>query len=435
MRIVRERETEVSDVRRLIDRLGHCAHDQRFNEGALRGVAHATRDRLQITCAHTLWNPRIDAERPQGRHEPLELLVLGLPVDAIERRHLSPLERFGHRDVREDHALLDEAVRVVARAQLDAPHPLARVDDELRFCRIEIERPPAVARLIECAIDIDEHHEGLEQRTELRASRRPAGEECVVGERVGEARSRAHHGGIEARALQGAGAAHHHVGRKAQSIDARRQRAQMIREGRRQHRQHARRKVDRCAARLRFGIERRSRPHVVAHVRNRDDEAEAAGAPLGVHRIVEIPRVLPVDRHQRELAQVRPRARLAAIHLLAVRLRLAQRRRRKLVRQIGARDRGLGGELDRSIGIQALADHRLRGRRGAGVTRDPRNDPVAVACAVQIRRRHRAAQLQPAVGRVHPGAAALDLHRAEERGHAALQHLLHGARPAIACIA
>ena len=64
-----------------------------------------------------------------------------------------------------------------------------------------------------------------------------------------------------------------------------------------------------------------------------------------------------------------------------------------------------------------------------------RDDPVAAARAVEVLRRDHAPQLQPPVGRTHPGRAAGDLHGAEERMYAALEHLVDHARPAIGRIA
>ena len=61
-------------------------------------------------------------------------------------------------------------------------------------------------------------------------------EQRLVRQRVGEPRGRAHHGRIEARRLQRTLARDDHVRGEAQPIDVRRQRAQVIRQRRRQHR-------------------------------------------------------------------------------------------------------------------------------------------------------------------------------------------------------
>ena len=173
----------------------------------------------------------------------------------------------------------------------------------------------------------------------------------------------------------------------------------------------------------------------MAHVGDRDDQPKTRRVRLGVHRIVKIARILPVDGDERQRTQVDARVRLTRIHLLAASLRLAQRRSGKFVRQIKARDRGFRGHLHRTIRIQALCDHGLSGRARARVPGDPGNDPVTVTRAVQLLRRHCAAQLQPPVGGDHPGAAPLDLHGAEKRGDSALEHLLDDPGPALARVA
>ena len=61
---------------------------------------------------------------------------------------------------------------------------------------------------------------------------------------------------------------------------------------------------------------------------------------------------------------------------------------------------------------------------GTCVSRDPGDDPVAAARAVQVLRRDRAAQLQAPVGGAHPGVAARDFHACRETPYAALEHLL-----------
>ena len=93
---------------------------------------------------------------------------------------------------------------------------------------------------------------------------------------------------------------------------------------------------------------------------DRDQQAEAAvREPLGVHRVVEIARILAVDRHQRQRAQIDALRGLGRIDALAPLRGLAQRRRRELHRQAEARDRRLGGHVHRALRIEALLDARL----------------------------------------------------------------------------
>jgi hypothetical protein len=105
----------------------------------------------------------------------------------------------------------------------------------------------------------------------------------------------------------------------------------VIRELLRQHRQDAARKVDRSRALARFAVERGAGPYVVADVGDGDDQAEAAGVRLGKDGVVEVARVLAVDRDERQRAQVLAAGPGGGVHLAAERARLCEGRGRKLV--------------------------------------------------------------------------------------------------------
>ncbi len=135
----------------------------------------------------------------------------------------------------------------------------------------------------------------------------------------------------------------------------------MIGKGRRQHRQHARREIHRCTALHCFRVDRSAGPDVMADVRDRDDQPKARGMRLRVNGVVEITRILAIDRDEWQLSEVFPSLRIARIDVIAPSLRLAQGVGRKLVRQIEARDRRFRGELDRAIRIEPLLHPGLRG--------------------------------------------------------------------------
>ena len=154
----------------------------------------------------------------------------------------------GHGNVGEDHALLDQAVRIVAYAQLDRAHPLARVDDELRLRRIEVQSAAARARLVQRAVDIHQHMSFSSSGPSWVARGGTSLEQRLVGLRVGEPRRRAHDRRVEARTLERTVPGDHHVGDEAKTVDVRRERAQVVGQRGRQHRHDARRKIDRRAA-------------------------------------------------------------------------------------------------------------------------------------------------------------------------------------------
>ena len=67
-------------------------------------------------------------------------------MDAVQRRLLVLREEIGGADVRCEHALLDQLVRVVARRGHD-PHDLAvLVELECQLDRVEVDRPASRAR-------------------------------------------------------------------------------------------------------------------------------------------------------------------------------------------------------------------------------------------------------------------------------------------------
>ncbi len=152
--------------------------------------------------------------------------------------------------------------------------------------------------------------------TGARRASRPPGERLAAVEvrgdaRVREARLRAHDGGVEAALGDHAGARHLHVADHAQAVHLRHQRAQVVREFLRQHRQHAAREVDGRRALARFPVEGHARADVVADIRDGDDEPVAGAARFREHRVVEVPGVLAVDRHERQ-ARAGPRVPHAA---------------------------------------------------------------------------------------------------------------------------
>src|SRR5882762_4044391 len=117
----------------------------------------------------------------------------------------------------------------------------------------------------------------------------------------------------------------------------------------------------------------------MADVCDRNNQAVSARVWFGIDRIVEVSRILAVDGHERKISEIFARLRLAWIHLLSPRLRLAQRCGREHVGEIESSNRRLGRELNGTVGIEALVDLRLRRGGGAGVPSDPGNDPISGA--------------------------------------------------------
>jgi hypothetical protein len=167
---------------------------------------------------------------------------------------------------------------------------------------------------------------------------------------------RVHHGGVELIGADLSFGGDHHVGHHHQSVDRRIERAQAIAELLRQHRNHAPREIHRGRAVLRLAIDRAAWLHIVADIGDGDDQPPLPAAlvhRLAVDGVVEVARVLAVDRHERHIAQVHPLLQVLRQNRSGKLHRLGDHLRRKLVRhgELAYRD------LDLHAGIVDRAEH------------------------------------------------------------------------------
>ena len=199
--------------------------------------------------------------------------------------------------------------------------------------------------------------------------------------RIGEPRARMHDRGIELVRLDRALRRDVHVARHAQAVDVRLERAELVRQLLRQHRDHAAREVHRGAALARLGVERVAVAHVVRDVGDGDDEPEALALALAIDGVVEVLRRLAVDRDERQRRQVVAALAIGRPHLGRQALRLPLRRLRELERQVVLAQRDL--DLDARIGraAQHLVDARDRLAMLGRLLDDLDDDDLAGLCA------------------------------------------------------
>ena len=74
----------------------------------------AVGDGAEIARLHVLGQLGRDAQRVQRLEQHVELFLFGFAVHAVQRADATLPELARHRDIRQDHALLDELVRLVA---------------------------------------------------------------------------------------------------------------------------------------------------------------------------------------------------------------------------------------------------------------------------------------------------------------------------------
>ncbi|CAJ7112911.1 Uncharacterised protein [Burkholderia pseudomallei] len=351
------RETEVADVVRTVDRLLHRAQQHRLQHLRVGPVADVRHQRRVIARVRRVAAAQREPHVAQERAQILELFGRRPRVHAVEARVLVALEEIGRADVRGKHAFLDQPMRVVTLARQNLLDLALCVADDVRLGRVEVDRAALLPRDEERLVDAVQV---LQVRHQLGAARglRPLRVREHRGHfGVREPRGRVDHGRIELIRLDVATRVDDHVAREHAAIDLRIQRAEPVRQLLRQHRNHPAREIDRRAAFDRVGVERAAWLHVVRHVRDRDDEPEALAAAdrggLAVHGVVEVARVLAVDRDERHVAQVDAVAQIRGPHLVRQRRGLAERLRAEFVRHAVLAHR----DLDLHAGIVDIAEH------------------------------------------------------------------------------
>ncbi|VWC36931.1 hypothetical protein BPS26883_06741 [Burkholderia pseudomultivorans] len=350
-------ETEVADVVRAVHGLLHRAQQHRLQHLRVGPVADLRHQRGVVARMRLVAAAEREPHAAQERAQVLELLGRRPRMHAVQARMLVALQEVGRADVRRQHALLDQLVRVVALARHDLLDLALRVADDIRLGRVEVDRAALLARGEQRLVD-------AVQVLQVRQQLRPA---CGLRPfrvrqhrrdfRIGQTRGRMDDGRIELVRLDLAARRDHDVAREHAAVDLRIQRAQAVRQFLRQHRDHAAREIDRRAALERVGVEPAARLHVVRHVGDRDDQPEAVAAAdldrLAVDRIVEVARVLAVDRHERHVAQVDAEAQVGRAHLVRQRGGIVERRLAELVRHAVLAHR----DLDLHARIVDVAEH------------------------------------------------------------------------------
>ena len=181
-----------------------------------------------------------------------------------------------------------------------------------RLGKIEVDgaapAPARVENLEQLVHQLEHRHE----RRVLRQRRRIAVGQDGVHLRIGHARVAVDDAVVHLVAHDVAAAIHFHQARLHEPIDVRVQAAQTGGQLRREHVDRALREVHRRAALVGFLVERASLLHVVRHVRDvHAKPVMAVRQPLDRDRVVEVARVLAVDRHRRDRTEVGPSAEVS----------------------------------------------------------------------------------------------------------------------------
>ena len=164
MRVAPQVEPEVAVVLGGVFGLGlraqHHLVDELFGLVALHlrqhAVEHGRPQRAALCERHV--------ERAQEFLEVVDLLHGRLVMHAIDQRQRLLLQHLGGGDIGEDHELLDQPVRVEPRRNHDAIDGAVRLQDDLAFRQIEIERIARVAGALHQRISVVERPQDRRQQ-------------------------------------------------------------------------------------------------------------------------------------------------------------------------------------------------------------------------------------------------------------------------------
>ncbi len=214
------------------------------------------------------------------------------------------LDEAGRRDVRRDHALLDQPVGIVAGPGADGIDLAVRAENNERLGIVEIDSAAAFARAPQSAVQRVELVKMLENGGQTRAGGGVALHHCRGDIVVDEARTRAHDSLEESRPANVAVSIDIELACKTQTVFIRTQRAEIVGKLLRQHRHDALGKVNRRAAQAGLGIERRAGLDVGRHVGNRHGQLPPRGRARAMHRVVEVARIRAIDGDECQAAQI-----------------------------------------------------------------------------------------------------------------------------------
>ncbi len=197
-----------------------------------------------------------------GRRALVHAVEHGMPVLGQELRRA---------DIRRQHAFFDQLVRIVARRGNDLRDLAVLVEFQREFDGVEVDGATLVPRRRQCVIERVQILQVRQQFTRLGIGGLRRGIEPLPHLRVREPGARMHDRRIERVALDCAGRRHFHVADHAKTVDAAFERAQLVRQLLRQHRDYAPREIDGRSALARVAVDRIAVAHVVRDIGDRDD--------------------------------------------------------------------------------------------------------------------------------------------------------------------
>ena len=327
MRVVARRKTEMPEALRAVACLLHGAQGNRPDDAFLGFPLDLIEHALNVARADlaVLVDVQAQTERREETLEPLDFLAVWLLVHTVDERFFLQLHMARDRLVRDEHTLLDDGFAEGAGALLDGDGMPLCVELDLDLREFKVDRASAVTL---CTQRIAQMAQRLEHGSDVRIIRdeRLFAREHLVDERVGEPARNVNDARHDLVALYLTVRANLHFARHRETIHALVETAYAVREFLREHRNDTVDEIDARSAPRRLHIERLARANIVTDIRDVDPEEESAVLLIRIDAVVDVLRILAVDRNDGEIAPITPPRILLGERVL----RTAHRSRRDL---------------------------------------------------------------------------------------------------------
>ncbi len=242
---------------------------------------------------------QLKAEVLEHRAQGLETVLARAVMDAKQGGLRMLDQEVRCTNVGRQHALLNEAVRVIAHDRHDACDLAVLVEFHHRFRGIEVDRSALVSRGEQHAEHVVQHHQ-VRQQLLVNAVILVRAIERIGHLGVSQPRIRMEHGFHESITLDFTRLRDRHVADQRQPIHLRFQRTHLVRQGLGQHGNHPPREVHRIPAQPRLAVQRVAILDVVRNVGDGHQQAKTLALFFAVHRIVEVLCGLAINGDKRQ---------------------------------------------------------------------------------------------------------------------------------------
>ena len=298
-------QTEVTAVDRRVNGLLHGAQQHGVNLLRIGPFFGGLGDVLELARFGVVAQTKTQTQRFHVVAQNVFFLWRWAFMDPEQARVLALLNKVRTADVGRQHGFLDQAVRLIPYPRYYFFNLTAFIADDLRFSGFKIHGAAHSARRQQGFVDVMQIQQIVDTRLAIQRLWTAGVGQNGRDFGVSKARMAEHHGRVKLIGMHIALGRHQHVTHHAQTLDIGIERAQSVGEFFRQHGNHAAREIDTGRALIGVDIDGAAGFHIVAHIRNRHQQAPALTAThfggLTVNSVIKVARIFPINRDQRHV--------------------------------------------------------------------------------------------------------------------------------------